>query len=362
MFAFVLTFFDERSGPVPVYWDEGVSKDEAYNIAFKSFVISGSGQGILETTESIVAMPELKKVGFYFFFTIPDERRRGGVFPISISLVSNISNQLETYKKAAIISSHLRELAQVFPRILNDSNKLNRELLLIEVEKAREGITEETKPFEVRAADNHLLVTKYRVDFTKLLERVKQNLDMAIYGLLSGQNIAIVAKSQEEVEEVVGTLILFAPHRQITVNPWVSSVDDLAQHNYDIIGLTPELASEIRDKESIGDFVRINLLKRRVYGGRANRFCQTLLHELEQSLVGHEEVVKGRVNWLLQNTSYFGHLATEDKGQKLQTLIKKVDRDTLYLITSILEQSSPMVAETLERKLGRIQLKGLVEI
>ena len=71
-------------------------------------------------------------------------------------------------------------------------------------------------------------------------------------------------------------------------------------------------------------------------------------------------LIKKRINWLISLVSAFSTVIKSDDQDKINDMISTTDRDTLYLVATLLQQSAPLMADIIFAELGEERLKSLV--
>ncbi|WXG39767.1 MAG: hypothetical protein WED07_02885 [Candidatus Freyarchaeum deiterrae] len=133
--------FDETAGPTSVYF-KGIDKTIADKIALKTMVGALALSRQVDEGESIIPIQEEQKNAFVYYFSIVDEKARGGVRIGVLSFVVNKEDGDALYRLAPILSEHSKKVVedikkyyvyrQPIPQVLMDSVD---SILSIEFEK-----------------------------------------------------------------------------------------------------------------------------------------------------------------------------------------------------------------------------------
>lgn len=358
---FVLTIFDDDRGPIPTYTTDGLATEQSWNIALKSMVILGSMQTSFDKPiEAIIALPEMERTGFFYFFSLYHPDKRGGAYPISFSLLAPLNQQIQLYRLAEVISKSMGDLQEFFSRIfVVTEEKFNREAFEEKLSEIIEFIAQKIKKGKLIPEITSNEISEEQIDpkiaLERLLELDIKNLDQGIFNIITGRPVAILGKQPEDVRSLITALPIFAPNREkFNVVAWVT--DEIPEA--DIFGTNYELLEDLVERR----YCRISLHKMKVFGGRSNRFCKALLEEVRNADVSEKyETIENRVNWLMKQVAYVTTLASDpDQRIKLSKITKDLDRDLIYLIHELMERSSTEVASDLEKKIGRAQLRSLI--
>ena len=134
--------FDEAAGPTSVYF-KGIEKAVADKIALKTMVGALALSRQVDEGESIIPIQEEQKSAFVYYFSIIDEKARGGIRIGTLSFVVNREDGDALYRFAPILSEHSKRIVQDIkkyyvykqpvPQVLMDSVE---SILSIDFEKA----------------------------------------------------------------------------------------------------------------------------------------------------------------------------------------------------------------------------------
>ncbi|MHA1169187.1 MAG: hypothetical protein ACTSP4_10005 [Candidatus Hodarchaeales archaeon] len=350
MFSVVLTLFDENNSAIAAYFN-GIDENAANEIAKHTII---RGQDIITSRlegKSIVALPGFSSVAFFYFFQLNIPRASVSDFtPAVLAFIARSEKQLLVYQSSATLSAKAQDIIDILKKELEKeyslsgfiNNKIINEII------DREFFADQTI---VTGSENRITFNDLirKGDINKLIKLVLEDLDNAIYGMIAGKTV-VVTGDEKSVSETISSLAAFAPHRQLSIVPWTDAFTDA-----DIIGI---------DREHLIYYPRdiiIDINKKRAFRGRKNSFCSKLLDEIRDK--SHESacyIIKKRINWLLSKVSAFALVIKEDKSDEIFKTIAATDRETLYLIATLLEQSSPLLANKLYDKIGKDKMKSLV--
>jgi hypothetical protein len=122
--------FDEETGPTSVYF-KGISKTTADKIALKTMVGALALSQQVGEGESIIPIQEEQKNAFVYYFSIADEKARGGERVGTLSFVVKKEDGDALYRFAPVLSEHSKRIVQdikkyyvyrqPIPRVLMDS-------------------------------------------------------------------------------------------------------------------------------------------------------------------------------------------------------------------------------------------------
>jgi hypothetical protein len=150
--------FDETAGPTSVYF-KGIEKAIADKIALKTMVGALALSRQVDEGESIIPIQEEQKSAFVYYFSIADEKARGGVRIGTLSFVVNREDGDALYRFAPVLSEHSKSIVQEIkkyyvyrqpiPQALIDSVE---SILSIDFEKA---LLKKDKKSRIRSAIKH---------------------------------------------------------------------------------------------------------------------------------------------------------------------------------------------------------------
>ncbi|MGQ9723303.1 MAG: hypothetical protein ACUVXA_18525 [Candidatus Jordarchaeum sp.] len=106
-----LAIFDEEAGPTSIYF-KGIDKETADKIALKTMVGAVVLSHHVNEGESIIPIQEEQKSAFVYYFSIADEKARGGERIGTLSFVVNKEETDELYRFAPILSEHSKRIVQ----------------------------------------------------------------------------------------------------------------------------------------------------------------------------------------------------------------------------------------------------------
>lgn len=334
MVEFVFTVFDESVGPTPYFYTPDIDLEKAKAIALKSMLVTTTVDSNWsgKTLESIVTAPEYGNTILIYFFTLPDISRRGNVCPVSFSYVLSSMSHPDVFRVAGRASSLSKALSQSISSFFDtqsgqvDINELEGRLttLLPQLELSKD------KQLKVNGRKREI---KDASCLATLFEEEVKELDALVAELLVHNPVAVVGADREVVERVIDELITFAPHFNLEIRQW----SDGPLPKADIIGTTPEFIDELAEV----DMCRLNINRRKVYGGRNNRFCQCLLSEVGRvKPEQRKELVNSRLLWLLENAVQFVEMTmSDDQLGALREQTQSLDPDLVYLLQSIAERT-----------------------
>jgi hypothetical protein len=147
--------FDEHIGPISVC-SKGIDKATADKIALKTMVGAVALSHQVDEGESIIPIQEEGKSAFVYYFSIPDEKARGGERIGTLNFVVDREDSDALYRFAPILSEHSKRIVQdikkyyvhkqPLPQTLKDSVE---SILSINFEKA---LLKKDKKFRIRGA------------------------------------------------------------------------------------------------------------------------------------------------------------------------------------------------------------------
>lgn len=337
--SFVISSLDPTQGPTALYSTADLSPEAAAQIAFKAFVIAGAQSAdswANHSIESIVSLPSIGKSMFVLLFSVHNPTRRKGAYPVSISFVTQVEAQIEVYRVSEIIATHFRGMAANFDYFFDSVTE--------EVDEEAVGTLLSTVEREIRTViQDHMVETEGgesfgSIDCSHLFASVEHNLDTAITEILVGRPVAVVGRDKQEVRKILFALTLFSPHRRVNARTWLENIRDTTDLP-DLFGTSPENTDDLVERK----VCRINLARRRVYGGRSNRFSQELLRELMSvdTTTALQHILADRILWLLKNATHFSELTVTQKGlYELKKWGEILDNDLLFVLQKISERFS----------------------
>ena len=147
--------FDEHIGPISVCF-KGIDKATADKIALKTMVGAVALSHQVDEGESIIPIQEEGKNAFVYYFSITDEKARGGERVGTLSFVVDREDGDELYRFAPVLSEHSKKIVQdikkyyvykqPLPQVLKDSVE---SILSINFEKA---LSKKDKKSRIRGA------------------------------------------------------------------------------------------------------------------------------------------------------------------------------------------------------------------
>jgi hypothetical protein len=102
---------DEHLGPTSVYF-KGIDRETADKIALKTMVGAVALSHHVDEGESIIPVQEEKKSAFVYYFSIPDEKARGGERIGTLSFVVDREENDVLYSYAPILSEYSKRIVQ----------------------------------------------------------------------------------------------------------------------------------------------------------------------------------------------------------------------------------------------------------
>jgi hypothetical protein len=106
-----LAISDEHLGPTSVYF-KGIDRETADKIALKTMVGAVALSHHVDEGESIIPVQEEKKSAFVYYFSIPDEKARGGERIGTLSFVVDREENDVLYSYAPIFSEYSKRIVQ----------------------------------------------------------------------------------------------------------------------------------------------------------------------------------------------------------------------------------------------------------
>ncbi|MEX2751835.1 MAG: hypothetical protein Q6366_008085 [Candidatus Freyarchaeota archaeon] len=106
-----LAIFDEDFGPTSVYF-KGIDKEAADKIALKTMVGAVALSHHVEEGESIIPIQEQRRTAFVYYFSIPDEKARGGERVGTLSFVVDQEENESLYRFAPVLSENSKKIVQ----------------------------------------------------------------------------------------------------------------------------------------------------------------------------------------------------------------------------------------------------------
>ncbi|MFW9930072.1 MAG: hypothetical protein ACFFD1_11825, partial [Candidatus Thorarchaeota archaeon] len=212
-----------------------------------------------------------------------------------------------------------------------------------------------TKKDEKQIKSNKNKKNKDKESIALLKTLVKKNLDQAIYGLVLGVPIIVVGNDPDVIRLVMNTLTIFTPHRDLSIFQDIGLLPQNNEQDYDLIGTFPNYMPKNKK-----NFIIVNLEKSKVYGGKRNTYCEQLIDELAEAEKKSDKLLKilanRRINWLFTSAASITQVEDSEKQkQAINNLIKKMDRDSIYLIAKILEENNKLLYKHL---LSRFSIKA----
>lgn len=106
-----LAISDEHLGPTSVYF-KGFDRETADKIALKTMVGAVALSHHVDEGESIIPIQEEQKSAFVYYFSIPDEKARGGERVCTLSFVVDREENDALYRYAPILSEYSKRIVQ----------------------------------------------------------------------------------------------------------------------------------------------------------------------------------------------------------------------------------------------------------
>ncbi|MBS7249582.1 MAG: hypothetical protein KIH08_03160 [Candidatus Freyarchaeota archaeon] len=106
-----LAIYDEDFGPTSLHF-KGIDKEAADKIALKTMVGAVALSHHVEEGESIIPIQEQRRTAFVYYFSIPDEKARGGERVGTLSFVVDQEENESLYRFASVLSEHSKKIVQ----------------------------------------------------------------------------------------------------------------------------------------------------------------------------------------------------------------------------------------------------------
>lgn len=308
--------------------------------------------------ESILSFPSDDTAGFLYLSLNPFEKIRAK-YPLTIAFTIDIKDQFQLYREAV----DLRKLAKVIrnhliPSLKNYTSfeKAAADIKQIMITKFSEHrIKEIMNPAESLLSIENISADKFTsglAPFTLLTELIQKNLDQAIYALIVGLPVAIIGQDTANVQIVMKAFETLVPHRKL--QKMFQTSDIPGKFNYSVFDLVG-MDDQARKKAKLKSFVLVDLDNGRVQGGRKNTYCEKIINDLVDAETKSDKLsnllIQRRIDWLLMCGAALTQ-SNEGQKQKLAAdqLVKKIDRDTIYLIAKILESKNATIFRHLLKK------------
>jgi hypothetical protein len=347
-----------------ILYERNVANNSAIHIINKGNVVQGSLNLSNQIEgESIISFPSVNTSGYLFITRhLSDSLGRG--IPFVIAITTSLKNQVMLYKninelklitktiKASLLKLHNpregEEKIKVIVKNLMNSTYTEswmNQIFGTNIKIQQKATMKKKKQIQEKSRN-----------IAQLQHLIKKNLDQVVYSLVVGNPVVIIGKNAEILKFIVETLSLFTPHRNLRINDVIGFFPKpMSSESYDLIGIYPEYKPKKRK-----DQVTVDLEKSKVQGGKKNKYCESLLKELEGAEKKSEKLftllIERRINWLLMSAASLTQVEDLNKQKiAINDLMKKLDRDSIYLIGKILEQKNSLVYKQI---LNRFSLKS----
>ena len=357
-YGIVLGLFDHKEGPYRAF-ARNISQDKAKNIIIKGTIIQGSLDLSKESQgESILSFPSDEMASFLFLSSQP-YRSNEEELPLIIAFTIHIKSQFQLYRDAI----ELRKIANIIKDEMlavlvkvNERKKIEISLRMLMngyfSDEIIEQLLEPNIVLKHKQNSSNAIIKKLVSNFpplTTLTQLIEKNLDQAVFGLIIGIPVAVISLDPNLIEYIFQAVEYFVPHRKIRKS---LNTNDLLTKNpiidYDLVGTTSN------NKPLLKNFIIIDLDKRKVFGGRKNKYCEKLIHDLVDAEIRSPKLptmlAKRRIEWLIMSASSITQIQTPEQ-QKLAVdeLIQKMDRDSLFIIAKFLEDKNPVIFHHITR-------------
>ena len=400
-----LVRFDDILGPSCVY-NTGLNNKFVEKVCLKSQLSTLSLSNNVNLSyndflESVIPFQDEGYTAYSTFFSIIDEKARGGKRTIGIITLVDSSENLFLYRTIPEISSTIKEIAFDINTLGDPKENLTerikkklRELLFIEKLKSTFNESNESVTLiKKRIQDEELLSNSQfdtqkmelldEVSFEFLFNKIPIGLEKIIYALLRNERI-LVFGLKEEISLFLSTIRWFLPHKKIYNNLWTvplidaealfsQTKDTTALH---VLGIYTDDTNDISNvqnktiEESLSlvnndltnletknrfDFsekVTINLNSGEVKGGLSNRFCEKLLENiLNKTYDQILTIITDYINYLLTRVNDLTNIIIEQKSKdELEQFIENSIEGEISLIITIINETNPMLMTKLLKK------------
>jgi len=310
--------------------------------------------------ESILSFPS-GNIAAFLFLSIKNYNGSRTRYPLTIAFTLPVQDQFRLYREALalrklakVIRGELLPYLTTYSRFKDISSDIKR----VMTTKFSEGRVQEIlNPAKSLLGIEDISAEKIVTGLAPLAmlnNLVPKNLDQAVYALIIGLPVAVVGVDQASIHIVMQAFETFTPLRKIKRLLQTGEIPGIIDYGiFDLIGFTAESIAKSRSK--LKSFVVVDLNKGSVQRGRKNKYCEKIITDLVDAEAKSDKLLKllskRRIDWLLMNASALT-LEGNDNNQKVVAadLIKKIDRDTLYLIAKILESKNSVVFKHILKK------------
>jgi hypothetical protein len=350
-FGICIGVIGEKNKAIILY-KRNIENNSAIHIINKGNVIQGSLNLSNQIEgESIISFPSVNTSGYLFITRhLSDSLGRG--IPLVIAITTSLKAQVVLYKninelklitktiKASLLKFYKPNEGEEKIKVIID-NLLNSTY----TESWMNQIFVTNMKIQPKTVIKKKTKTPEKARNIALLQKlIKKNLDQVVYSLVVGNPVVVIGKNAEILKFIIETLSLFAPHRNLRINDVIGFFPKpMSSESYDLIGIYPEYKPK-----KIKDQITVDLERSKVQGGKKNKYCENLLKELEEAEKKSEKLfillIERRINWLMMSAASLTQVEDLNKQKTaINDLMKKLDRDSIYLIGKILEQKNSLV-------------------
>ena len=349
-------------------FERNLDSNSAFHIIKKGNVVHG-GLNLSNQVEgeSIISFPSVNSSGFLFITRqIVDKYNKE--IPIIIAITTSLKDQVILYKNI----NELKRITKTIKTSLLDlfTQEKNNEKIKVLINNLMNTtftdswmnhVLTQKSIIESKVSVNKKSVQQEKIASNSihlLQSMLKKNLDQAIYAIIVGNPVVVIGKNSEMIKLVIDTLSIFSPHRNLILNEVIGFFPkSMDIESYDLIGIYPEYKPKRRK-----NYVFIDLEKSKIQGGKKNNFCIQLIKELSEAEKKSKKLLnmlaERRINWLIMSAASLTQVESKESQKKaINDLMKKIDRDSIYLIGKILEQKNSLLYKQI---LSQFSLKARI--
>ena len=349
-------------------FERNIDSNTALHIIKKGNVVHG-GLNLSNQVEgeSIISFPSVNSSGFLFITRqIVDKHNKE--IPIIIAITTSLKDQVVLYKNINELKRITKTIKTSLLGLFNQEKNEEKIKVLINnlMNKTfteswmNHNLTQKSvsEPKSTLNKKNSLQEKTTTNSIHLLQSMIKKNLDQAIYAIIVGNPVIVIGKNSEILKLVIDTLSIFSPHRNLVLNEVLGFFPkSMDIESYDLIGIYPEYKPKRRK-----NYVFVDLEKSKIQGGKKNNYCIQLIDELLEAEKKSKKLLnmlaERRINWLIMSAASLTQVENiETQKRAINDLMKKIDRDSIYLIGKILEQKNSLLYKQI---LSQFSLKARI--
>ena len=339
--------FDYRLGPISIYATTS-NEDLANNIALKSQLTMALYENYsIGEIDAILSFPESHKVAYIFAFKIEallDENKKVTSYA-TLSYVLDYEQQVDLYSVAPLLKEQAKSIANI----------LRSEYTYVHVDLNTKQPTLSTRFSTIIQKFGDSEILQQYLDTIKnssynpknnssvifLIETFPKNLDILLYGLISGSTILVIGH-EVIIPVVMECIQLLIPFKLLKYHPFTRTY--INTQDYDMIGIDEGISKEYT-KEKV---VIVNITKREISGQNSSKYFQLLIKKIKETKMSEEQakeiIHKEMENILIKANEIIELYNTTKFSQEFfTTMTKAMDKDILQLALKVVSQYNPTI-------------------